>query len=488
MASPPPPDEEAQFLREILGGSRSVVYRANLETLGTTFMSPEADMLLGFRLSRWTQPDFWASRLHPDDRERVIAKARGAIAARCPVHLEYRMIAADESVRWMRDIVRLLFHQGAPIEALGVLVDVTEQRQAEEQLRTDEKSYRQLFKGSPLPMWAYDIETLRFRFVNEAAERAYGYSREEFARMTANDLRPLEDVAGHREHLRTIVENRYYTRRGRHRKKDGTVIDVDVFHHAVKIDGQLTVIGLIHDVTEQKRLFEQHFRDQRQLREVGRRLVSLQETERRALAAELHDRVGQSLSALGIKLSLIESMLAPQQREAAEVASESRAILEETGRAIRGVISELRPAALNDYGLVAALQGLVERWRRRFGLEVAVHGADLIHRPHADVEAALFRIAQEAIANVAKHAAASRVRLVVRQRPAGMVLCIADNGRGFDPVSLQQPGKLSRWGLLMMRERADSVGARLRIRSAPGRGTRILVSWYGHESRPDPAR
>jgi PAS domain S-box-containing protein len=479
---------EAQLPREALEGARSVVYRASLETLGTTYVSPEADMLLGYRLSSWTLPNFWASRLHPDDRDRVIAQARRAIGSAWPAQLEYRMMAADGSVRWIRDVVRLLLHDGKPAETIGVMVEITAQKRAEEQLRIDEKRYRELFEGSPLPMWSYDTDTLRFKIVNEAAVRRYGYSREEFARMTACDLRPAEDVERHREIVRRMAEHRFYTSRGRHRKKDGTVIDVEVFHHAVRIDGRLTAIALIHDVTEQNRLREQHDRDQRQLREVGRRLVSMQESERRALAAELHDRVGQSLSALGIKLSVIESMLAPQQREAAAVAHDCQAILEETGVAIRSVISELRPAALQDYGLFAALQGLVEPWRRRFGFDVVVQGAAIVHRPHADVEAGLFRIAQEAIANAAKHAAASRVRLVVRQRPAGMVLCIADNGRGFDPGLLQQRGKLSRWGLLMMRERADSVGARLRIRSAPGRGTRILVSWNGHETHADPAR
>lgn len=369
------------------------------------------------------------------------------------------------------------------VGVIGAALDVTPRLRAETALRRSEERFRGLFEGSPLPMWAYDQQTLDFRAVNQAAVRVYGYSREEFASMRADQLRPAEDIANFERHLQALEVNRYYTMRARHRRRDGEVFDVDVFHHVVSLDGRPTVVSLIHDVSERVRLEDERDRSQRQLQAVSRRLVTLQEEERRGLAAELHDRLGQALSALGIKLTLVEALVEPSEDVTAEL-RESHAILEEAARWIRGAISELRPAALHDYGLLAALRDLAEKSRRRYGFEVDVEGTPAPPRLPEAVEGSMFRIAQEAIANVAKHAGATRVFLSMRSRGGSTVLRVADNGRGFDPRALRAPGKLSRWGVLMMRERAESVGARLRIASRPGRGTALFVAWK--ERRADP--
>lgn len=345
-------------------------------------------------------------------------------------------------------------------------------------LTAAEGRFQALFEGSPLPMLTYDADTFEILDVNEAAVRTYGYSREEFAQLSVLAIRPDEEKPKFIQLMARLPAGVSVTRGFKHLRKDGRTFDVLVFVHVTVVDGRRTGISIVNDVTDETRLQAQRDRYASQLREVGRRLVSLQEQERREIASELHDRVGQTLSALGIRLSLLETLLAGREAEAAGLAAQCVSLVEETGQSLRAVISELRPAALHDYGLAAALRALGHQARRRYGLEVRVEVPDhYTGELPAEVEAALYRIAQEALANVAKHARAKDAHVLLRYRPRGATLCIADDGRGFDPDSLQEQGKLSRWGLLMMRERADAVGARLRIRAREGQGVRIVASW-----------
>jgi two-component system sensor histidine kinase UhpB len=237
------------------------------------------------------------------------------------------------------------------------------------------------------------------------------------------------------------------------------------------------VLELVEDISEIKAAEASLRATSAQLRALTRRLVNLQEDERRGLAAELHDQIGQALAIIGIKLTVAESQLAPGQNACVTALHDAEAMLEEAGRAARNVISQLRPAVLDDYGLVAALRWLAEQASRRHGFAVQFDAPEDMQRLPPEVEATFFRIAQEALSNVARHAQADAVHIVLKRRGEGAVMFMRDNGRGFDCAELKAPEKRSTWGLLMMRERAEAAGVRLRIRSAPGKGTRLLLRW-----------
>ena len=371
----------------------------------------------------------------------------------------------------------LLDDAGGIVGIAGAALDVTAQRETERALRESEERYRTLFKSSPVPMWAYDVDTGEFRFVNNAAVRLYGYSREEFRSLTPEDLRPPGEVPRMHALVKSMQPERQYFSRWLHRKKSGEVIEVEAYDHLTTIGGNRVIVAAIVDVTERNRVQEQRDRYRARLQEVSRRLVTLQEAERRSLAVELHDRVGQSLSALGIQLSLLEATLAQAPRKSRELLREAQAILLETGSAVRGVIAELRPEALQEFGLAAALRTLSESTLRRFGFRLEVVAPEDDLRLPPPVEAALYRICQEAVANAGRHAGARRVTIIIRARESGAGLCIVDDGGGFDPGTVRAQARPAHWGLLMMRERADSVGATLRIRTAPGKGTAVHVRW-----------
>ncbi|MEA3195459.1 MAG: hypothetical protein QOD26_3792 [Betaproteobacteria bacterium] len=231
--------------------------------------------------------------------------------------------------------------------------------------------------------------------------------------------------------------------------------------------------GTIMDVTERKRALEMQRENAAQIRDLLRRLVYAQETERRRFSADLHDLVGQSLSVLGMGIETIRSLLPgslPQKAD--QTFTQMGGLLKETMGAVREVMSDLRPPLLDDYGLYAALEWHARQMENRTGLRVEFGGAKIEPRPPAEVEVALFRIAQEALINVAKHAGASQARISLSSEPGRVRLVVEDDGRGI--AGAANDGETVGWGMAVMRERAAAVGGSMHVES-PGRGTRIVV-------------
>lgn len=214
-----------------------------------------------------------------------------------------------------------------------------------------------------------------------------------------------------------------------------------------------------------------------QAAKVSRRIVEVQEAERRDLADHLHDLVGQKLTALSINLNIIKGQLLPSQAMPIGVRlDDSLKVVEETAESIRDVMAELRPAVLDDFGLAPVLRWYAEQFTKRTGVATSVVEQGQGRRLSPTAEYALFRMAQNALVNVAKHARADKAVVTLRMTPQSTCLTVADNGTGFDPMAVQQPARDHGWGLMIMRERAASIGAQLTIESAPRHGTKVIVT------------
>ena len=214
-----------------------------------------------------------------------------------------------------------------------------------------------------------------------------------------------------------------------------------------------------------------------QAAKVARRMVEVQETERRELANHLHDLVGQKLTALSINLNIVKGQLLPSQATQIGVRlDESLKVVEETTESIRDVMAELRPAVLDDFGLAPVLRWYADQFTKRTGVATSVVEQGPGRRLSPTAEHALFRMAQNALVNVAKHSHANRAEVTLRTTPQSTCLIVADNGDGFDPMAVHQPARDHGWGLMIMRERAASIGAQLSIESAPGHGTKVIVT------------
>lgn len=226
----------------------------------------------------------------------------------------------------------------------------------------------------------------------------------------------------------------------------------------------------------QAQLFRSVSQHHEQLRALTARLAEVEESERRRLARELHDRVGQSLTALGINLNILRGQFSPGAAgKSTDRLEDSLRLVEDTMGSIRNVMTDLRPPVLDDYGLVATLRWYGTQFSTRAGVPALVEGEELTPRLPQDVETALFRIAQEALTNVSKHARATQVRITLETGADNVRLTIADDGVGFDPALLREHGEGSKWGLINIRERAEAFGGTLQVDTAPGKGTRISV-------------
>jgi signal transduction histidine kinase len=260
-------------------------------------------------------------------------------------------------------------------------------------------------------------------------------------------------------------------------RPDGRQIASEVNAIPIEYQGESGALVFIRDISDRKRAEIQLTESSNRLRELTRRLLSLQEAERRNLARELHDQIGQGLTA--IKMNLETAQMRP---EALNVRlNDAKSLLDQTLDQVRNLSIDLRPSILDDLGLIPALNWYLERFSERTGIETTLHTDPREIDVAPVVATTCFRTAQEALTNVARHARASRVTIHMKCRTDRVDLVIRDDGVGFDP--LQATGL----GLIGMRERVEDAGGVLRIRSKPQAGTEIQLN-FAHANTPAEGR
>ena len=236
------------------------------------------------------------------------------------------------------------------------------------------------------------------------------------------------------------------------------------------------IIESIHDITESQKAEEAKQQYAERLRALATQLTEVAEIERSRLARELHDQVGQNLTAIGINLNLIRSYI--PEDVAAQVLfhfEDSLSLVDQTTQRIRDLTADLRPPLLDEYGLLAALEWYSEYFSRRTHITMSIIGKEPEPRLPTRVENALFSIAQEALTNVAKHAHATTTTVTVEEDRNLIRLIVADNGVGFQQGQQAKFDGSRGWGFITMTERAESVGGHCHIESSPNQGTRVIV-------------
>ena len=251
--------------------------------------------------------------------------------------------------------------------------------------------------------------------------------------------------------------------------KDGSIRWLDVDISRISFQDQDAVQCIIVDSTEQ------HLAHQ-QIISISNRLAKVEEIERRQLAEVLHDRIGENLTALSIALNVAKNQLSTHTAEELKARlDDCLELVRQTGERTRSLMYDLHPLALEEDGIIAALQIYSAHIAYRSNIHIDIQPEELIFRFPETIEIALFRIAQEALNNVVKHANARQVFIRFRVEPEKIYMLIKDDGDGFNPNVLKKLAKQSHWGILSMQERAEAVGGQLKVESKIGSGTSITV-------------
>jgi PAS domain S-box-containing protein len=282
----------------------------------------------------------------------------------------------------------------------------------------------------------------------------------------------------HATHVKRFGETGVVSRRmGEQRivmglRRNGEEFPIDASISQLPESGGKFYTVILRDVSERVRVEEALRRSKEELQELGEAAHAAREQEKSRIARELHDELAQSLTAMQMDIAWCKEKIPEGQSATVSRLVKVEALLEETVAATRRIAADLRPLILDDLGLVPAVEWLTESFTERTGIpcDLAVDCAELdLPGAHAT---AVFRIVQESLANVGKHARASRAKVGIEHRGSDLLLSIGDDGAGF---SLQAPRKPASYGLLGLRERASLLGGEVTITSAPGSGTHIEV-------------
>jgi len=354
---------------------------------------------------------------------------------------------------------------------LAVVRDISGRKRAEKALRESEERYRELFENAKDAIYIHDLSG-RYISMNHAAEKLCGYPRDQIIGKHFSNFVSPRDLKHVRRNLckkldievETAYEIELIT-------KDRRRVPVEVVSRLIYENGKaIGVQGTARDISERKHA-------QEVLQMYSRRLMEAQEAERQSLARELHDEIGQVLTAVRINLQSI------QRSGGADLnlsqLDESVAIVDEALGRVRELSIDLRPSLLDDLGLSAALRWYVDRYAQRTGIIAEVlDGFQDGGRLPRELETACFRIAQAALTNVARHARASSVSVQLERSREKMLLTVIDDGVGFDLDNLRKNAlAASALGLRGMEERALAVGGYIKIDSGAGRGTRIRAAF-----------
>jgi PAS domain S-box-containing protein len=403
----------------------------------------------------------------PADRERLRRK------------FEHNDLAGESEVQWKRKDgaiiwVHIIAHafkvDGTTQYFDGFARNITEENQARVALAESEERYRELFENSRDAIYVHDMSG-RYTSINRAAEELSGFSRDEIVgKHYSNFIAPSYLREARESFCRKLDLPIETTYEAQIICKDSSRKPVEVSSRMIYRNGEpIAVQGTVRDITELKRA-------QRVMQTYSRRLIQAQEAERESIARELHDEVGQALTAISMNLEWI------RRSGAATPAAESRIeesieVIDDTLRHVRELSLELRPSLLDDLGLAAALGWYAERFSVRTGIATEVNG-DILETAglHRTVQTALFRIVQEALTNAARHSRATKAIITLDQRNGSLEVGVSDNGIGFDAQSLLTGSTGVALGLRGMQERAHAVNANLDIKSRPGGGTQVMVA------------
>jgi PAS domain S-box-containing protein len=455
-------------LRLAMGSSKSTGWDWDLVS-GQSIWFGDLETTFGIERDMYLPSDQeFYQRVHPDDRDRVARALADAMQNQRPYTAEFRIVRADGAIRWVTDRGKFYYaSNGNPQRGLGIALDVTDRKQAEDAVRESEERFRLVANTAPVLIWMSGVDKLctyfnkpwlDFTGKSLSAELGSGW----VDGVHAEDQQSCMDT-----YNRAFDGHKDFRMEYRLRRHDGEyrwVLDIGV--PRFNPDGSFAgYIGSCMDVTERKLAEEA-------LSSVSSRLIEAQEQERTRIARDLHDDINQRLALLAIEMERVKMEVPDANVEVLNRMDELRKHTSEIASDIQSLSHQLHSPRLEYLGLVAAMKGFCQEFGEKQKLEIDFKSHDLPRPVPPDISLSLFRVLQEALHNAAKHSGASRLTAHLWGTPGMIHLTVSDGGAGFDVEAAMKGRGL---GLVSMQERVRLVSGSISINSKLMSGTEIRV-------------
>jgi len=419
--------------------------------------------------------------VHPEDREQVARRAKAMLRGKGKAPHVFRILTKDGQTRWIMETVTPIRFRGKKA-ILGNSMDITEQKEAQSKLAELEALEASILES--IPHAVIGLRDRKIFFANDGVEKVFGWKPKE---LIGQEPRLLSRT---REEFEVIDKLLYSTLERRRtfaveypcRRKDGAEIQCTI--SAARIGERLenqSIVVTFENITYRKQFEKEIELSRGRLRDLSMHLQTVREKERTRIARELHDELGQLLTALNTGIILLKKKIPPEQPHLSERTQSMKDLIDMTMQTVKRIYMDLRPGMLDHLGLPVAMDWQCQEFQKRTGIQCAVDVEPEDMEPSKDASITVFRILQETLTNVAKHSKATRVNVSLREAEDDLELVVRDNGRGIREEDLHKPKS---FGLLGIRERVDFRGGEVKIAGKKGKGTTVTVrmpNWRGDE-------
>jgi len=411
--------------------------------------------------------------VHPEDRESVRLHSIEMLKGKRITPYVFRTISKSGQIHWITEAVSSIHYEGKRA-ILGTSLDITEQVNAQNQVKELRALENSILEA--IPHAVLGLSDNAIIFANNGVETVFGWRPDELIGKDVRILYPSE------KHYERFMRNLYLTLERQKtfytefpcRFRDGADMDCLISASRIgELSGERKIVITYEDMTDRKRVGKELERSRMQLRSLSAHLEEVREKERTYIARELHDELGQLLTALHTDLVLLSGQITPEQTALKETTASMVNLIDMVMTTLKRIYMDLRPAVLDHLGLTAAIYWQAEEFQKRTGIhcDVTIEPEDMA----LDMERslAIFRIFQETLTNVSRHAEATRVEAVLKHLDNRIDLVVKDNGKGIMEQQINQPNS---FGLLGIRERTYFWGGKIDISGRKGLGTTVSVS------------
>ena len=452
--------------RDILSGE----IECSDETYRIFGLEPQAEKMNLKKLS---------GHIHPEDRLKVATAIQDAVAFIKPYDQEYRTLRPDDTVRWVHSKGDVsIDKEGHPFQMFGVILDITERKHTEEELHEGELQLESALKASDTGLWDWDLKTNKVFFSPEW-EKQIGYEEHEISNDFSewqNRVHP-DDFDRALSTVQKFIESPYpnFENEFRFQHKDGSYRWI-LAKASIIFDQQgkpWRMLGSHLDITERRKAEEELRNSKELLESLSRRLINIREEERAMIAMNLHDDIGQKLTALNLNITWLKSRIGVQSKVVKEKLEEMNLMIKETIDGVQDFSSNLRPAILFDLGPAAAFDSFLKKFEKQSGIKCHFYHESEVSEIENEISIMLYRILQESMTNIARHSGATTAEVTLRTVKNRIELVIKDNGVGID---IAKTGSTESMGIAGIKERVKMLNGKVLIKGEKNHGTTIRVT------------